>query len=157
MRSLFGICLSGAILALALGCGKKDGTTASGGGTASLEGTYLITGIEMGGEKLPDEFITKGPEEERTVKFSGDKMIVMKMKKEESMSVKYDTSKNPPHITTTEMKNGKTEMGFGIYKIEGDVLTVCTVEGDDVKEADRPKEFKTSKDSKAILMTLKKK
>lgn len=156
MRSLFGICLSGAVLTLALGCGKKDSTTASGGGSASLEGTYLIVGVEMNGKNLPDELVTKGPEDERTIKITADKMIVMKMGKEDPATYTLDKSKNPPHINLVGKKDdGKDEKMHGIYKLDGDTLTLCMVESD--KAEDRPTEFKTTKDNKAMIMTMTKK
>jgi uncharacterized protein (TIGR03067 family) len=157
MRSVFGILLAGAVLALTVGCGKKDPTNSGGGGTSTPEGTYVITGMEVKGEKMPAEFFEKAAEAERIIKFSGDKLIATKRDKEESLAVKYDTTKSPPHITTTETKpNGKTETMYGIYKIEGDTLTICAVD-DGKGEEDRPKEFKTTKDSEAMIMTLTKK
>jgi len=42
---------------------------------------------------------------------------------------------------------------FGIYKVDGDKLIICFIQSD--KKDDRPKEFKTTADSKAMLMTLK--
>ena len=55
-------------------------------------------------------------------------------------------------VALWEDAGGKGETTVGIYKVEGDTLTICMVESD--KEADRPKEFKTSKDSKAMILTL---
>jgi len=120
-----------------------------------LDGSYLIVALEMGGEKLPADLIDKAPEADRTISIKGDKLIANKSGKEDSITIKLDPSKTPAQITTTENKNGKTETSYGIYKLDGDTLVICMVEGG--KEADRPKEFKTSKESKAILMTLKKK
>jgi hypothetical protein len=42
---------------------------------------------------------------------------------------------------------------YGIYRLEGDTLTVCLAE----PNAERPKEFKTSEESKTTMLTLKKK
>ena len=53
------------------------------------------------------------------------------------------------------VSNGKSETIYGIYKIEGDTLTICFNESE--KPEDRPKEFKTSKDDRARLLTLKRK
>ena len=54
----------------------------------------------------------------------------------------------------TETKgNGKAETTYGIYKLEGETLTICgEIEG---KLEDRPKEFKSG--AKNVIMTLKKK
>lgn len=162
MRSAFGIMLSCAVLALAVGCGKKDSTTASGGGggggggSGSIEGTYLIAGMEAGGEKIPNEFFTKGPEEERIVKITADKMIGKKGGKDDPSTYKTDASKTPAHIDMVGKGfDGKDEKVYGIYKLEGETLTICVVESD--KAEDRPKEFKTEKGKKAMIMTLTKK
>ena len=85
-------------------------------------------------------------------------MTANKKGKEDSFEVKYDTTKSPAHFTTTEHKpDGKSDTSYGIYKIEGDTLTICMTQEDDSKEEDRPTEFKTTKDGNQILMTLKKK
>jgi uncharacterized protein (TIGR03067 family) len=150
MRFAFGMAV---VLAagLALAQDKKDDKR-----PAKLEGTYLLTGIEMGGEKLPDEFVTKGPEGERTIKITADKLIATKKGKEDAVSYKVDATKTPAHIDVVEKKEGgKDQKMYGIYKIDGDTLTICAVESE--KPEDRPKEFKTAKDSRAVLMTLKRK
>jgi uncharacterized protein (TIGR03067 family) len=158
MRSTFGMLLMGVVLALSVGCGKKDPTgSGSNSAVATPEGAYVITGMEMKGEKMPAELFSKSDESERTIKFSGDKLTSTKRKKEETITVKYDTTKSPPHITTIESKpDGKTETMYGIYKIEGDTLTICARDNGN-GETDRPKEFKTSKDSEAMIMTLTRK
>jgi uncharacterized protein (TIGR03067 family) len=155
MRSLFAVLLAAGALSLANGCGKKD--TAKGG-YPTPEGTYLITSVEAEGEPLPEEFFSKAPEPERTIRFSGNKMTATKGGKDDVIDVAYDTSKSPAHLTTTEKKpSGQTEKTYGIYKIEGDTLTICVTKGRESKEEDRPKEFKTAKGGKEFLMTLKKK
>ena len=122
----------------------------------SLDRTYLMIGVEKGGEKLPGESISMLSEEFRTYILKGDKLTPPGMgKAQEPVTVKIDSSRTPPEITTTEKKDGKTETSFGIYKLEGDILAICIVQSD--KEDDRPKEFKSPKDSKTIILTLKKK
>ncbi|MBA4067660.1 MAG: hypothetical protein C0501_28940 [Isosphaera sp.] len=145
MRTLFGFGMAVALAAGANGQDKK---------AEKLDGSWLIVGMEKGGEKLPDEFFKKAPEKERTVRIAGDKMIAMKGDKEDAIAVKFDPTKTPMQMTATETKpGGKGETTVGIYKVEGDTLTICMVESD--KEADRPKEFKTGKDSKAMILVLK--
>lgn len=121
----------------------------------SLDGTYVIIGLEKGGEKAPDEFFKKQPEEERTIVIKGNKLIPTKKKGMEPLDFTIDASKKPAEITATETKADKKETSYGIYKLEGDILTICLVENG--QPSDRPKEFKTTKDSKAALVILKKK
>ena len=64
---------------------------------AKLEGTYVIVGLEMGGEKIPEEFLTKAPETERTIQITADKLVSTKKGKDDSISYKVDASKSPPH------------------------------------------------------------
>jgi uncharacterized protein (TIGR03067 family) len=122
----------------------------------SLDGTYLIIGMEENGEKAPSDYFTKQPEADRTIVIKGDKLTAMRKGKEKSpLALKLDASKNPAEITMTDSIGDKPKTTFGIYTLEGDTLTICLVESD--KAADRPKEFKTSKDSKAMILVLKKK
>jgi uncharacterized protein (TIGR03067 family) len=145
----------GVIVLLAAGLGLAQDEKKGGAKVGKIEGTYLIVGLELGGDKLPAEFFDKDPDAERTVRITADKLIVMGKKKDDTASYTIDPSKSPAHITTTETKGGKLETSYGIYKLEGDTLTICMAEGG--KAEDRPKEFKTVKGSATIMMTLKKK
>jgi len=153
-----------AVLALALGCGKKDSTESggggSGGGSASIEGTYTLVKMEAGGVDLL-EFETKmkgkGKEEDRTVKVTADKIIMKDEGKEDPATYKLDPSKNPKEIDLVGKKGPKgqekEQKMYGIYKVEGDNLSICLSD----KAESRPKDFKTSKDDMTMLMVLQKK
>jgi uncharacterized protein (TIGR03067 family) len=145
MRKFLGLVVFMATAALVVGNEDKK---------PSLDGTYVMVAIEMKGEKIPDETLKKLPEEDRTITIKGDKLIRMG-KNKEPIELKIDASKTPAEIDTKETKGDKPEMSYGIYKLEGDTLTICLVE--DGKAADRPKEFKTMKDSKLVMLILKKK
>ena len=62
---------------------------------------------------------------------------------------KADATKAPAELDLSDGPKGKPLRG--IFKVEGDTLTVCLVEGD----ADRPTAFESAAGSKAILLTLK--
>jgi uncharacterized protein (TIGR03067 family) len=173
MRRFAGFMVAAAVLALAVGCGKKDSSSASGGGgggdtgntgggSSGIEGTYTLTKMEMGGMDLlamagKAKGKTKEKEEDRTVKVTGDKIIMMKNGKEDPATYKLDSSKNPKEIELTDKNEagGKEEKMYGIYKVEGDNLSICISD----KAETRPKDFKTSKDDKSMtmLMVLQKK
>jgi len=140
------------VLSLAIGCGKKGGAE----GTASIEGTWVITGLEFGGEPMPDEFLTKEAEADRTITITPDKMIKKKNGKDDTNSYTVDRTSTPHHIdmTVTRM-NGQDGKMYGIYKLEGDTLTICGTESD--KAEDRPKEFKTAKGEPVAIMKLTRK
>jgi uncharacterized protein (TIGR03067 family) len=167
MRRTATLVMTVAVLALAVGCGKKDSTTGGGGGggggggdshtsSSSIEGTYVLVGMEAGGKPVPDEHVKKESEADRTIKITADKMM---KGKEDPTTYKVDNSKTPHEIDMmTKGLTGKEEKMYGIYKLEGDKLTICLAPSD--KPEDRPKEFKTSADPKAkpsMIMTLEKK
>jgi uncharacterized protein (TIGR03067 family) len=62
---------------------------------------------------------------------------------------KADATKAPAEVDVSDGPKGKPLRG--IFKVEGDTLTVCLVEGD----ADRPTAFESAAGSKTILITLK--
>jgi uncharacterized protein (TIGR03067 family) len=164
MRRIAGFAMTVAVLALALGCSKKGSTESGGssssspppqGTSSSIEGTYTLVKMEGGGVDLlafETKVKGKGKEEDRTVKVTGDKIIMMKNGKEDPATYKLDTSKNPKEIDLVDSnaKAGKEEKMYGIYKVEGDNLSICVSD----KAETRPKDFKTSKDDKGMAMLL---
>lgn len=138
--------LSLAALALAAGCSHKEEPTSSG--DPRLDGTYERVGTEWKGEMVKDA--------ENKVKyvFTGNKMIVQSGKSEDVQTISCDTSKNPAEITISKKEaSGKVDAFHGIYKLEGGTLTICIRKTDN--PADRPGDFKTSKNSSAMLLVLK--
>jgi uncharacterized protein (TIGR03067 family) len=113
----------------------------------SIDGTWLASAAELGGEKFSDEV-------RKTIKLViGDgKYTVTVGKNPDRGTVKVDPSKKPKEmdITGTEGPNkGKTILA--IYEMTDDTLRICY----DLSGKARPSEFKTSKDTKLFLVTYK--
>ena len=72
--------------------------------------------------------------------------------KPEVGTYKLDVKKVPAEIDTEPPTDSKDSRLIGIFKIEGDTLTLCVV---DRKKADRPTKFESPKGSMAMLMTFK--
>lgn len=146
MRALFGIAV------VLVACG---GLVAEDKKAAKLDGTYLVVGLEANGEKLPAEFFEKKSEAERTITIKGDKITAKKGDgSDDPATFVADASKTPAEIAITSKKGDKDETAYGIFKVDGDTLTICAVEN--ATAADRPKEFKTEKGGKALILVLKK-
>jgi uncharacterized protein (TIGR03067 family) len=149
MRPAFLVLLAGGALALAGGCGKTSTYP-------TPDGSYVIMAAEADGQ--PEGSYANRSESDRTITFSGNTMTRTRGDTEISIDVTYDATKTPAHITMTENKpGGRVESTYGIYKIDGDTLTICMKGVGEGKEVDRPKEFKTVKGGKEFLMTLRKK
>lgn len=139
---------------LVLGCGKKSGSdanpgpepnaTPSGQPSASspgIEGTYLVVGVEMWGKKATDEETAKGSELDRTAKISKDQ-IQLNLGKRETFKYKLDPTKSPAEIDLFfDEPAKKSQASYGIYKVEGDTLTLFVMGA--VEPQFRPREFKT--------------
>jgi uncharacterized protein (TIGR03067 family) len=110
-----------------------------------IVGTWAAVSMERNGEKAPEEE-AKGV----TVTFTADGKVTVKTPGNDiNGTYKLDASKKVKEITL-EAKDEKTL--YGIYKIDGDNLTICAV---DTSADDRPKEFSTKENSKARLIGLK--
>jgi uncharacterized protein (TIGR03067 family) len=111
----------------------------------SMDGTWLPSVAELGGEKFPDEV-------RKTIKLViDDRKYTVTVGKEVDMgTVKLDPSKKPKEmdIVGTEGPNkGKTFLA--IYEKTDDTLRVCY----DLSGKARPTEFKTTKGTQLFLVT----
>jgi len=110
-----------------------------------LEGTWAVVSMEHEGQKAPDEE-AKGI----TVTFTADGKVTVKMPdKETKGTYKLDSEKKLKEIT---LEAGGEKTLYGIYKLDGDNLTICAI---DTSADERPTEFATKAGSKARLVVLK--
>jgi uncharacterized protein (TIGR03067 family) len=110
-------------------------------------GTWTAVSMERNGQKAPEEEF-KG----LSVIFAADGKVTVKTPGKEDTTGKYklDTTKKVKEITLVEADTEKTL--YGIYKIDGDNLTICA---DDTGADTRPTEFATKEGSTARLVVLK--
>lgn len=141
-------CRSMLVVALLLaGCGRHESAPGVNGNIdPRLEGTYTLIKEETRG------LVRKETEADMTYTFIDGKLL---RGKNEVGAVTCDPNKTPAEITISKTEiNGKVARMYGIYKLEGDTLTLCLVRSDNA--GNRPKEFKTDPESSAILWILKK-
>jgi uncharacterized protein (TIGR03067 family) len=116
---------------------------------AKLQGTWQMTALtdEMGA--APAKELS-----EWTFEFNGDKVTNSQSKDRKGRSLTYalDPSKEPK---TIDMSDGGLVIE-GIYRVDGDDLTICLVTGSrNGKTAPRPPQFKADKSKKYSLFVLK--
>ena len=112
----------------------------------ALEGSWKAVALEAGGKPLPIESVP-----EFTYIIRADGTATGKMPKGEySGTVIVNPKKDPKTIDNvheTGPQKGKKQ--YGVYKLEGDKLTVCMT-GPGAAESTRPKDFST-KDNACVV------
>lgn len=172
MRTAAYLLLSALIVWTTVGCNKKTDSTNSIS-TAGIEGTYIITGMELFGEKAEegDLVMFAGKDEsDRVVTITADTLTFNKGGKSESSKYKLDPTKTPGEIDLTDAEKKMSKTIYGIYKMEGDTLVIAITGPLNQKDEkgnmkmpqepeakDRLKDFKTRPNSFDILWTMKKK
>jgi uncharacterized protein (TIGR03067 family) len=132
------------LLALAVAApGPKDGGKPPAAADHALVGEWVVESHIASGRPLPQV----GKAERITI--SRDRWKVTKELESESC-LSLDPTKNPPQIDVWVPAQEEEARCRGIYKIEGDMLTVCYTMG-----KDRPTKFESAPKSGVWLMTLK--
>lgn len=117
-------------------------------------GTWVVTGMEVAGNKIPAEAINSQGEMTFTFKGknyeqkAGDRLV-------EGGKQDLDPSKSPKQMDIT-VTDGETKgkKQLAIYEIDGDKIKICAADHDDPV---RPTKFETKEGSKNMIFELKKK
>ncbi len=121
---------------LATGAAGQDaGKKADKSDDEVFQGTWSIASLETMGVVTDDEDIKAA-----TVSFAAGSVTVRFGGKDMALSYKLDPSKKPKQIDIIEPGNGKDQVHQGIYKVEGDTITICIAHANGT----RPTEFTTN-------------
>jgi RNA polymerase sigma factor (sigma-70 family) len=108
-----------------------------------IVGTWTVESYEEGGQKAAE-----GAIKEARVTFAADgKMTAKQGGREQEYTYKLDPAKNPKEFS---MMNDKGQTALGIYKLDGDTLTICVN-----RIGDRPTEFASKEGTAIVLEVLK--
>jgi uncharacterized protein (TIGR03067 family) len=129
-----------AVTALAVGIAAPAPKEPPKAEPASIVGEWLLESYVQGG---------KVNEKRGGMHFTFDgKTVAVREEGDKAIEYTLDPKAKPAHI---DLSAGKEAIP-GIYKIEGDTLTICFSKGG---KADRPTEFVSSDGTAVVLMTLK--
>ena len=147
MRTAFAAVFTGLVALTALAAQPPKAAD----GKESLDGSYTLDAMTKGPMTITADML-KGKGEFVFVLKDG-KLIppAMGKKEAEEVTFKTDATASPKQIDTTSTKAGKKETSLGIYKMDGDLLTLVMAE----PGTDRPKEFAAG--DKVAVLKLKKK
>jgi uncharacterized protein (TIGR03067 family) len=109
-----------------------------------LQGEWTMVSMETVGVKHSDDDVKK-----YTLTIKGDQWTVMNgLSPGAGRTFKIDPSKDPKSLDLTIKLGDQERVSQGIYKLEGDTLTLCrTQEG-----GERPKEFKTTAEAGILVV-----
>jgi uncharacterized protein (TIGR03067 family) len=115
-----------------------------------LQGEWVMESLEVEGQAVPEEKLMGA-----TLLIHGDKYLIVTKNNKREASFSLDPTQKIKTIdmVLAEDKNGP-KIGKGIYKLEGDVFTMCRALG---AETDRPKDFSTMVDSGTFKVTWRRK
>lgn len=109
----------------------------------NIEGTWVVESATVDGNAEDD---IKGDR----MTFKNGTVTVKTKQKDEKGTFKLDPSRKPKAIDITE--EGKDKSYSGIYKLEGDRLTICVP---DRADNPRPTEFSAKEGTRQMVLELK--
>jgi uncharacterized protein (TIGR03067 family) len=116
----------------------------------ALSGTWEQVSVETPEGKVPDDLVWT---------FEKDKVTARRRAETEKVFLNRvldaDSGKDPKEITLTSEHGGKKWVQHGIYKFDGDRLTIClgVATGDAaVNESKRPTEYKAGVDTCLVVL-----
>lgn len=113
-----------------------------------IQGLWAYESLEWNGKKIPTEQI-----KESTVTIEGNKFTVRRGNEvTQSGTIKFDSIKSQKTFDATVTGGeGKGSVMLGLYKIDGDTITVCM----NYSGKERPTAYKTAEQSESVLVTAK--
>ena len=144
--AVVGLVTAGGIGLLSTAAAQNEGTDKKE--LEKFQGKWVPVSTTIDGKALEEDEIKN-----RSVVFKGEKLTLLYKDKERgTASLKIDPSKSPAQIDATfEDGPRKGETLKGIYKFDGDTLTLCFVVG----SKDRPTEFASKPGSGTMLFVHK--
>jgi uncharacterized protein (TIGR03067 family) len=133
-------------LAISVGAPGKDPAAKD---PPSLVGEWVGEKAVAGGKERPV------PEGGITFTFAADGKLTVKegkRDKNDTGTYKADPKKAPAEVDIIPPEDKKEPTVLGIYKLDGDTLTLCFGRG---KEGSRPTKFESPEGSQTIVITLK--
>jgi uncharacterized protein (TIGR03067 family) len=114
----------------------------------AIQGVWSYESMEWNGKKIPAEQI-----KESTITIEGNKFTVKRGKEvAQAGTLKFDSIKSQKIFDATVTEGeGKGSVMLGIYKIDGDSITVCM----NYSGTERPTAYKTAEQSESVLVTAK--
>ena len=109
-----------------------------------LQGEWTMVSMETLGVKHSEDDVKK-----YTLTIKGDRWTVTNARTlSPGRTFKIDPSKEPKTLDLTIKLGNQEKVSQGIYKLDGDTLTVCRTEDN----GERPKEFKTTAKSGILVV-----
>jgi uncharacterized protein (TIGR03067 family) len=116
-----------------------------------LQGRWMLVHAEASGKDVDTK---ENPVKDGWFEFDGNKMVASDKKGFYDGEFDLDATTSPKSIDFKKAYDSETKVWKGIYKIDGDELTICLSKADD---KERPSSFETKEGDTKVLVKLRKK